>query len=208
MDRASLVAEITAAFDGVSREEGVTLHQAHVLDWYGTPDEEAAARARDTETRWQDVPEDDIRNTDAVLSYLDPEGFRYYLPAYMLTYLSHFDDAAPGTTGEEEQSILFHLGVGCAATFRNDRYHRPRLAILSPAQTSAVAHFLHYLVEHRKAANTEIEERLQAVWEKIAETGTDAEPSFHQEIQRIHMQWEGPPHELQKALERYWGRFL
>ena len=95
MDKAALIAEITSAFDGVPREDGGTLHQADVIDGYGSPEEKAAARAKATETQWQDVPEDAIRFTGAVLRFLDAQGFRYYLPAYLICYLIHMDDEDP-----------------------------------------------------------------------------------------------------------------
>ena len=41
---AELVAEITAAFDGVAREDGVTLHQAIAIDDYKTDQEQLDAR--------------------------------------------------------------------------------------------------------------------------------------------------------------------
>lgn len=73
----ALIEAIIEAFDGVSRGNGVTLHEAMVIDDYGSPAERAAARAQDTEDKWQDVPEDDIRFSDAVLSFLDAKGFHY-----------------------------------------------------------------------------------------------------------------------------------
>jgi hypothetical protein len=53
-----LIDEITTAFDGVTRDDGVTLHQAIALDHYGghDPEKMAEARAKDLETRWQDIP--------------------------------------------------------------------------------------------------------------------------------------------------------
>ncbi len=91
----ALIEEITAAFDGVSREDGVTLHEATVLDDYGSLEERAEARKQDTEDNWQDVPEEDIRFTDAVLSFLDPKGFHYYIPAYVVWYLRNIDNEDP-----------------------------------------------------------------------------------------------------------------
>lgn len=67
----ALIQEITLAFEGVAHEEGMTLHEATVIDDYGSPEERAQARAKDTEQSWQAVPERDIRSTDAVLSFLD-----------------------------------------------------------------------------------------------------------------------------------------
>ena len=61
-----LIDEITSAFQDVRRGNGVTLHEATVIDSYGSMEERAKARKKDTERRWQDVPDRDIANTDAV----------------------------------------------------------------------------------------------------------------------------------------------
>ena len=79
-----LIVEITAAFDGVSREEGITLHQALAIDDWKTPREQLAARRLDIDQRWQDVPGDAIVAWESALSFLDAKGFRYYLTAFMV----------------------------------------------------------------------------------------------------------------------------
>jgi hypothetical protein len=87
-----LIAEITAAFDGVSREDGTTLHEAEAIDDWKSDEECRAARRLDTEQRWQDVPYEDIWACCSALSFLDAKGFLYYLPAFMVHGLRHFED--------------------------------------------------------------------------------------------------------------------
>jgi hypothetical protein len=91
----ALMEEITAAFDGVSRENGVSLSEAWVIDDYGSDEERAEARKEDTETRWQDVPDEDIAYGYSCLSFLDEIGFHYYIPAYMVWYLRYIDNEDP-----------------------------------------------------------------------------------------------------------------
>jgi hypothetical protein len=76
-----IIDEINRAFDGVTREGGVSFHEADVIDNYGSKQERTKARKLDTDECWQDVPEKDIEN-DCILSFLDPIGFRYYMAAY------------------------------------------------------------------------------------------------------------------------------
>ena len=73
---------IHRAFDGVERGRGITLHEATVIDDYGSEEEQRKARELDQETRWQDVPDSTIAG-NFFLGYLDMEGYRYYLPALM-----------------------------------------------------------------------------------------------------------------------------
>ena len=83
LEQNELLALIEHAFDGVGRDDGITLHQAVVIDDHGTEDEFVAAGKLDTETRWQDVPDEDISTYPHIFCFLDPKGFRYYLPAAM-----------------------------------------------------------------------------------------------------------------------------
>ena len=85
-----LIDLITAAFDGVSREDGVTLHEARVIDDYGDDDERSDARRKDTDTRWQDVPKKWIEKFADTLPFMCPKGFRYYIPAFMMYALKHY----------------------------------------------------------------------------------------------------------------------
>ncbi len=91
-NRSALIAEITAAFDGVSRGNGTTLHEAIAMDDRKSDEECRAARRLDTEQRWQDVPDKDICACCSALSFLDAKGFRYYLPAFMLYGLRNWED--------------------------------------------------------------------------------------------------------------------
>ncbi|HYE75539.1 MAG TPA: DUF6714 family protein [Blastocatellia bacterium] len=89
-----LIAEIIAVFDGVSREDGITLHEAAAIDDRLSDEEQLAARRLDTEQRWQDVPDDDILACPSALSFLDVKGFRYYLPAFMIYDLKNWNNTS------------------------------------------------------------------------------------------------------------------
>jgi hypothetical protein len=64
-----LIEEIHLAFDGVSREHGVSLRESLVIDDYGSSEERAEAKKQDTETRWQDVPDQHICHGGSCLSF-------------------------------------------------------------------------------------------------------------------------------------------
>ena len=92
--KTTLIQLITAAFQNVVRGNGISLHEADVIDRTGYDNKNAknrvAARRLDTDRRWQDVPDKDIENYYNILSFLDAEGLRYYAPAYMVWALKHF----------------------------------------------------------------------------------------------------------------------
>jgi hypothetical protein len=149
---------ITRAFDGVSREDGVSLHEAIVIDDYGTDEERSAARALDTETRWQDVPEADIEYYYTIFSFLDAKGYRYYLPAYMIWTLHnhhHRNSSSPlwtlfALTLDENPSWAEHqLSLFC---------------ILSPDQSAATCAFLRYMAAFDPEDTEEAEDALNRYW--------------------------------------------
>ncbi|MEL6230616.1 MAG: DUF6714 family protein, partial [Cyanobacteria bacterium J06627_3] len=189
----ALIEEITVAFDGVAREEGVTLHEATVIDDYGSPAERAEARAQDTEDRWQDVPEADIRFTDAVLSFLDPKGFHYYIPAYMVWYLRNIDNKDPGYWSNTFDSVVFHLTYKVDV----DDYVSSKFQLFTLAQSKAVANFLLFDMEREQTLEKQY---LQA---SLAKGGL-----AQAEIDRILQEHEPQEIETRQALEAYWKQFV
>lgn len=134
----AIAAEIAAAFDGVCLEDGITLHQARAMDDY-EPDDDA--RLKDTEIRWQDVPEAKLRAFDDVHPFLCAKGFRFYIPAFLVWMIRHLDDQPPS-----EDSQLTH-GTMCSLNPRSQHY-RERFVLLSREQSRVVCRFLHYLSRH------------------------------------------------------------
>jgi hypothetical protein len=55
--RDALIGQIRKAFTNVSRVGGVSLHEADVIDSYGSRQQRDAARKLDTESVWPCVPQ-------------------------------------------------------------------------------------------------------------------------------------------------------
>ena len=214
--KAALTKEIIAAFDGVSREGGVSMLEARVIDDGGSDEARMAARARDTETRWQDVPDEKIGggNGHEALSFLDPIGFHYYLPAYIVWYLQKMDS-------DWDSNTLSHVDFSLASTYGN----RERFEMLSPIQAKAVAHFLEFQAERNDAWDLEIEQfqaeseineefeewrannaRKEA--EKLASMSSEEIEERESEREQRRAQHNSPDNDARDALEKYWGRFL
>jgi hypothetical protein len=123
-----LIEEIQRAFRGVERGKGVSLHETEVIDAYGSQDERGRARAKDTDRNWQEVQDCWIEEFGGVggLSFLDAEGLRYYLPAYMTYWLR---------TGKEPNMLAYHL----------QRIEPDLDLLLRPKQKQVIAKFLDYV---------------------------------------------------------------
>lgn len=87
------VKQIVDAFADVPLGTGVSLHEADVIDDYGADDQRAAAREEDEVDDWQRIPDDDIENYSSVLCFMDDDGLRFHLPAYMRFTLCRYRES-------------------------------------------------------------------------------------------------------------------
>lgn len=84
-EQIKLIKQIEVAFkDDPKREESATtLHQAVAIDDCLLENEQFEARKFDKDNYWQEVPENFIKKIPSPFSFLNIQGKRYYLPAYM-----------------------------------------------------------------------------------------------------------------------------
>lgn len=136
--RASLEAAITAAFDGVQRGNGVTLHEAEAIAYYASDAERAEARLLDTEIRWQDVPESAMAANCSALSFFDAEGFRYYIPVFLIRTLNYFRQEVPCNTDD-----VFY-GFGYYPRVEDN----PGYRLLNRTQRAVIRRFLHFFIAY------------------------------------------------------------
>lgn len=141
MDRqAALLQQIHEAFDGVGRDDGITLHEATAIDNYACASARQAARNLDKESRWQDVPDQHIAQNDSVFSFLDIKGHVYYAPAYM-SWLIRTGYDTQSNSVESAQSAFNPWGKVEAG-----RRHKPH-DMFSQRQCQAIAAYLLYVHE-------------------------------------------------------------
>jgi hypothetical protein len=165
-ERDALIAEITAAFDGISREDGMTLHEAEAVDDRKSDEESRAARRLDTDQHWQEVPDKDISACCSALSFLDAKGFRYYLPAFMVYGLKNW--------GNDPNDILHSCGYHLLHEPQKSLRKSEPASVASKydfndAQCRVIARFLGF-VAGRNIRATDLP-TLQAVekWEKFVQ---------------------------------------
>ena len=129
---------IAAAFKGVSLGGGCSLRQAEEADYWGQP---AAADL-------SAFPDADITDNWAALSletldqypylaHMDAKGFRYYVPAFILSVLACY----------ERSSMRVICTLSALYPKRNERwdYHLNLYSLLSQEQNAAIAHYLQSL---------------------------------------------------------------
>lgn len=133
------IALIYEAFDGGTREGGVSWAEAELIDCYGTPAEKAFARMNPMEPGWQDLVDDPNWEADTSVGGwhdLDSIGFRYYVAPGMVRALRNED------TGYLPFQFAYptHEDKETEATYRD--WWRSNWALLNEAQTQAVCEFL------------------------------------------------------------------
>ncbi len=100
---------VIMAFENVQREEGISLHEAdmiaNIVDYDGPScffkydssrhaELLAKAREKDVEDHWKNIPYQKLEQFFlwTISYYLDPQGWRYYLPAYLVWLLNKYID--------------------------------------------------------------------------------------------------------------------
>lgn len=140
----AILAEIDAAFAGASREGGMSWSQSKVADNYGDEKEYATAGAMDRDRDWHEVAADsDWRLESGIggFSFLDPIGYRYYLPAAM---------TVAARTGQDER-LVYALTLSDRSDLRE--YGLQQWSLLNHRQRLCVRHFIEHMVQLYRLAN-------------------------------------------------------
>lgn len=143
--RRDIEKEIRSAFSDVVLGDGTSIGHAEYIDCWGkNPDgrpitnaQYLAMTAGDIVDDWTLVTLQDLERDN--IAHFDPPGFRYYLPALLLSLLDHYDPSSMRTIG------TLH---GLRPDVENaDDSEVQRFSLLNGAQKRAVARFLVLLPE-------------------------------------------------------------
>jgi len=133
--RNSVESEIKTAFRGVALGAGVSLRQAQLADrprnTAHNPDR-ASHAPREIVDDWSQVTLDELERD--CIAHLDAAGFRYYIPALMLSVLNHYDSAS--------MRVIGTLGGLYPKRDHHWEHDMHRYSLLNYAQKTAVARFL------------------------------------------------------------------
>lgn len=145
----ALCHRIEEVFSGVVLGEGIGLWQAQGIDDH--EDEEAcqAYRERDEKDDWRKISSEDLNECNSSPSFLDEEGFRFLLPAFLCSELR----------GEHGFGFEFTL-------VQINQLSREKFALLSPSQRAVVREYLQFLLDDPEYGfqRAEIERALAQYW--------------------------------------------
>lgn len=147
MDQDTTIVGIVAAFKNVKRDDSYTLHEAQLTDQgMGreiSAKEFADAKRLDPHQDWRDIPGAAIDECDAALSHLSPEGWRFYIPAYMIRAIEQLHQPVWKTS--LPGSVVYHLTYPTKKEVPLQFYVLDRFKLLDEMQAKAVSSFLNYV---------------------------------------------------------------
>lgn len=172
---------IHEAFRGVNRGGGTSLADADHLDAMGTGPREKTSKP-DKGLDWRTVAVQDLVDLrfQSVISFFDPAGYRYYLPAYLLAWL--------GDHAETSGSFVFDCLLRGWADMHPDHPEygiggipHERLSILSQAQRYVIARFLEHLAGSGSNDDFTRQDARKALangyWQSVLDAGAPATPA-------------------------------
>ena len=160
MNKTELKQIITKAFDGVSYPQNITLHVAQVHDSYDY-DNDAKWKQLDYIGRWQDIPNEHITRCCNALSYLEPDGLRYYLPAFMIWVIDNWENFEEVSWSHDATILTFHVHKD----FEDHKTNQ--FSLFNDQQYHACACFLKFCIEKEDAYMDDIVKCLERRWSKM-----------------------------------------
>ena len=157
MSSSEIKALIEAIFKGVTLDGGVSQLQCEVMDNYGegvTHREFILLPQKEVTDDWAAVPEETLLYT----AYLDAKGFRYYIPAFMLSCLA---------TDLWLSDTIFTLYPKQDTSWS---HRMSQYSLLNAQQRSAIAQFLHWLpqiIELDRKDTIRTERALRNYWQQF-----------------------------------------
>lgn len=138
MKKAELVVDIENAFKGISLENGIGLYEAEAIDSYSSERKTLQARSKDRESweKWTDIPTNVIEMFYSALCFVDIEGMRFLLPAFMKYAIENYESSASASV---DSPIYALLNSPVFVESHIDDY-------FSPMQYAVFAKFLRFMV--------------------------------------------------------------
>ena len=166
-NRADVEEKIRAAFRGVQLGRGVSLAQAQAInrrDGALTDDAFRALPQSENTERWEALSLSEL-DRDCI-AHLDAEGFRYYIPAFILSLLETYDPSSMRVIGT--LSALYPKQSSWD-------YHMQQYSALNEAQRVAIATFLSKLpamIELEPEELKQVQRGLRNYWHEFVDART------------------------------------
>lgn len=134
LEQSNLIGIIQNVFSGITLGCGMTIHETDLEGAYGEDIVRLNARSKDGESNWTEVPDWKLERFSSAISFLDKEGFRFYLPPLMIWCLKN----GKGSNSRTFDSVISYLTS-------KDNYCKERFSGLNSEMNKCVSLFLEHI---------------------------------------------------------------
>jgi len=157
--RLRILEPIEKAFRDTKLDGGFTIHQRDAVDDYASEEIFEASAKKDPEIRWQDIPRSKIEKLGVSLTFLDPKGIRFHLPAFMRCALQLWAESEHADFYQSDM-LIYGLDDGPRST----GYYEHAFLLLSEKQHQAVAAYLKFVASADRYHHDVAEKALANGW--------------------------------------------
>jgi hypothetical protein len=157
MTKEQVINEIETAFKDVVLEDGVGINEADSIEMGERDSVINTARNKDRSwwNGWTDIEDKYISSYSSVMDFMDSQGLKWVLPAYMIYIVNHYKEGSFSI-----DSTIYTLEAGGLGADQIDLY--------TPEQKKSIALFLQFMVTDAKefvdAASAQV--ALDKIWKQ------------------------------------------
>lgn len=130
IERVYLISLIEEEFETISLEDGIGIYEAEAIDNCLSKGEQSKARKKDIRNDWKLISDEVIDEHFSTLSFMDENGLRFTIPAFMRFSVVNFDMYASPSI----DSLIHNLNKEIVWSFFSDK------------QRNVIANFLEFMV--------------------------------------------------------------
>ena len=136
-DKETLIENIRKAFNGVTLDKGIGLHEAQGLDDFVDAEKLLKLRNKDEKNNWEAIPLESICKYSSSIYFFDPKGMRFHLPLFLIFDVLEKEYIAKGFISSVEMVFVLRKYVE-----NQDKYNQ--FSLLNTVQIKAIVLFLVY----------------------------------------------------------------
>ena len=133
-DKEQLIEEIETAFKDVELKDGIGINQADRIEMRNR--DVLIQKGRNLDRMWwkswKDIEDKYVASYSSVMDFMDAQGLKWALPAYMIYIIKHYKEGAFSV-----DSTIYTLEAGALGT--------DKLDLFTQEQKTVIAKFLHYM---------------------------------------------------------------
>lgn len=146
-----LITTVRSAFSGVKLEDGIGLFEAQGIDDYETKEDCLKLRENDEKENWQKIAIPSLNHCYSSLSFFDPKGMRFHLPAFIIADI------------KDQYMQNFGLQFSLITDYNLEQY-----SALDLKQRIAVRQFIEYMIanEDYSYEKEHLKHAIEVYWSK------------------------------------------